>query len=151
MHAWKIDKTSFCQTQRCLPCARKTRSSGSCDADTPAAFRSSTKGSFRLGGATALKFRVGQRNTHTHTCRITHTITQHKSQTHSCLKHTPLTVAGDLCCKLAPNVPSNQSFRLGRISPLNRYLKPANTLHESSACKLTLHRSLNLHSSIQNM
>lgn len=127
MHAWNIDKllqneTSFCQTQNSLPCARKTRSSGSCDMDTPAAFRSSTKSSFRLGGATALKFRVGQRKTHTQ--RIKHTITQHKSLVHSRIKHTGLTVAGDLCCKLAPNVPSNQSFRLGKISPLNRYLKP---------------------------
>lgn len=34
-----------------------------------------------------------------------------------------LTVAGVLCCRLAPNVLSNQSFRLGRIKPLSRYLR----------------------------
>lgn len=56
-----------------VPWARKTRSSGSCDAATPAAFRSSMKGSFRLGGATALKFTVGWRTTHTPYYTHTHT------------------------------------------------------------------------------
>lgn len=58
---------------------------------------------------------------HTHSVLNTQS---HKSLVLSRIKHTGLTVAGDLCCKLAPNVPSNQSFRLGKISPLNRYLKP---------------------------
>lgn len=54
-----------------------------------------------------------------------------------------LTVAGVLCCRLAPNVPSNQSFRLGRISPLSRYLQCASghfsgSLSVQSAAKLQL-------------
>lgn len=54
-----------------------------------------------------------------------------------------LTVAGVLCCRLAPNVPSNQSFRLGRIRPLSRYLQCASghfsgSLSVQSAAKLQL-------------
>lgn len=38
-----------------------------------------------------------------------------------------LTVAGVLCCRLAPNVPSNQSFRPGIIIPLSLYLQQRET------------------------
>lgn len=39
-----------------------------------------------------------------------------------CLQLMALTVAGVLCCRLAPNVPSIQSFKPGMIIPLSLYL-----------------------------
>lgn len=36
-------------------------------------------------------------------------------------------MAGVLCCRLAPNVPSNQSFRPGIIIPLSLYLQGRET------------------------
>ena len=62
-----------------------------------------------------------------------------------CLQLMALTVAVVLCCRLAPNVPSIQSFRPGMIIPLSLYLHCVKQKTECVNSQLKKKKSTKLH------
>lgn len=102
-----------------LPCERKTRSSASWEKGMPVDFSSFKKASFRVGGWTALLFRIGLNKTN-HSGYGFYTMPFIEDATNK--QELLLTAAGVLCCRLAPNVLSIHSLRPGMIIPLSLYL-----------------------------
>lgn len=101
-----------------LPWPRNTRSSASNEMGMPVDFSSSTKASLRVGGNTAPLFRMAWNKNQ---CVIGNCVSAVQWR-YADQYQVTLTVAGVLCCRLAPNVLSNHSFRPGMSKPLNLYL-----------------------------